>query len=42
MRGVANVICALALVGMGMAGLWFKVDYSGWVMFIGLLVALNT
>ena len=33
---LAGVILALA----GMVGLYFKVEYSGWVLAIGLLIAL--
>jgi hypothetical protein len=35
-------MCSLALVGMSLVGLWKGVDYSGWVLAVGLLVALNT
>lgn len=30
----------LALVAMGLVGLGFHVDYSGWVLLVGLLVLL--
>jgi hypothetical protein len=28
---------AMALVLLGMAGLYFRIEYSGWVLFVGLL-----
>lgn len=30
-------LLALMVIIAGMAGLYFKVEYSGWVLFIGLL-----
>lgn len=29
---------SLALIAMGMVGLGFSVEYSGWVLFAGLMV----
>jgi len=34
------VFAALAIAGM--VGLYFKVDYSGWVVFIGVVGAVAT
>jgi hypothetical protein len=33
-------IAAVVLVGMGMAGLHFGIEYSGWVLLVALLMAL--
>ena len=33
-------VAAVAFVLLGMCGLWQHVEYSGWVLFIGLLMAL--
>lgn len=32
---------ALGLVAIGMIGLYFKVEYSGWVLFFGLATAVT-
>lgn len=34
-------LASIGLVAMGMAGLYFKVEYSGWVLCVGLLAALT-
>jgi hypothetical protein len=31
----------VALVLAGMAGLYFKIEYSGWVLAVGLLAVFN-
>ena len=33
-------ITAIAFVDVSMVGLYFKVEYSGWVLLVGLLMAL--
>lgn len=33
-------IAAIAIIVLGMAGLYFKIEYSGWVLFVGCCVAL--
>ncbi|SEL13614.1 hypothetical protein SAMN05216359_105329 [Roseateles sp. YR242] len=40
MKQVVQAILAIALVALGMAGLYFKVEYSGWVLAGGLMVAI--
>ena len=30
----------VAVIGMGMAGLHYNIEYSGWVLFIGILMVL--
>lgn len=37
---MTNAISGVALVAIGVIGLYFKVDYSGWVVFVGCLVVL--
>ena len=39
MKACAQVIGAVVTIGMGMAGLHFGVEYSGWVLAVGLLWA---
>ena len=34
-------IAGALLVGMGLVGLYFSVGYSGWVVFVGLLVVVS-
>jgi hypothetical protein len=41
MRHIAKALLALSLVALGMAGLYFKIEYSGWVLAAGLAVALG-
>lgn len=36
MRYLAGITCIV----MGMCGLYFGIEYSGWVLFIGLFVIL--
>lgn len=35
-----KLVSGVALVCAGLAGLYFKVDYSGWVVFIGCAMAV--
>lgn len=37
---ISRSITSVVFVGMGLLGLYFKVDYSGWIVFIGVLIAL--
>lgn len=30
----------VALIAIGMAGLYFKVDYSGWIVFLGAVLVI--
>jgi hypothetical protein len=39
MSDTAKSILAGAMVLAGMAGLYFKIEYSGWVLFVGLVAA---
>ena len=39
MSNVPKAVVAVLLVAGGMAGLHLKVEYSGWVLFSGLVVA---
>ncbi len=41
MNPYVKPVAAVLLVAMGMAGLYFKVEYSGWVLAAGLLVLIN-
>lgn len=34
-------ISGTAIIVIGMVGLYFKVEYSGWVLFVGCLVVLS-
>lgn len=40
MKPLAQVIGAIAFCAMGMVGLSNGIEYSGWVLFIGLLWAV--
>lgn len=33
----AKLIAAVSITVIGMAGLYFKIEYSGWVLFVGLV-----
>lgn len=39
MKNASKAATACVLVVVGMAGLYFKVEYSGWVLAAGLLIA---
>jgi hypothetical protein len=41
MNQYAKPIAAVLIIAMGMVGLYFKVEYSGWVLTAGLLVLIN-
>ena len=41
MKHIAKAVVAVGLVVLGMAGLHFKIEYSGYVLFVGLMVALS-
>lgn len=34
-------VAAIAIIAMGMVGLHHGVEYSGWVLFAGILVAVG-
>jgi len=34
-------VMALGLVFLGVAGLYFKVEYSGWILFVGLICCVG-
>lgn len=36
-----NKLAAIAIIVTGMLGLHFDIEYSGWVLFIGCVVALS-
>lgn len=36
-REVAKFLCSAAMIAMGMTGLHLHIEYSGWVLFFGLL-----
>lgn len=42
MRVTVQAALSVALVLIGMVGLYFRVEYSGWVLFVGLLAALGS
>ena len=37
---LAMKFTGIFVIAMGMAGLYFNVQYSGWVLFVGLLAVL--
>jgi fatty acid desaturase len=37
-----KIFAYVALCAVGLAGIYFHVDYSGWVLLIGCLGVLNT
>lgn len=41
MKSIGRAILSLGLVAAGMIGLYFKIEYSGWVLGAGLMVALG-
>ena len=41
MKTVAKALAAVAIIGVALTGLYFKSEYSGWVLFIGAVVALG-
>ncbi len=41
MKNAAKAVTACTLVIAGLVGLYFKVEYSGWVIFVGALVAVS-
>jgi len=41
MKPIAQAIVAVSLTVVGMAGLYFKIEYSGWVLAIGLIGAFG-
>lgn len=41
MREITHACLAVALAAAGMAGLYFKIEYSGWAFAAGLLVAVR-
>lgn len=38
---VVKTFAGVVIIAMGMAGPHFDVEYSGWVLFVGCLVALS-
>ena len=38
----SRIALVILLIAAGMAGLYFNVEYSGWVLAVGLLGALDT
>lgn len=41
MTQIAKAIAAVSLAAIGVAGMYFKVEYSGWVLITGLMLAIN-
>jgi hypothetical protein len=39
MKALAKAFLSFGLVVAGLVGLFLKIEYSGWVVFIGLLLA---
>jgi len=39
-RDVIKAIFGTVLIIIGMTGIYFKVEYSGWIIFLGALVIL--
>jgi hypothetical protein len=40
MKRTTQLLAALAIIALGMLGLHNGVEYSGWVLFVGLIAAL--
>lgn len=40
MEQIAKAIVAVGFCAVGLAGIYFEVEYAGWVLFIGILCAL--
>ena len=40
MRAWAQAFLALGLVALALAGLYFKVEYAGWILFLAFLVLM--
>jgi hypothetical protein len=40
MTDIAKAIATVGLCATGLTGLYFHVDYAGFVLFLGILVAL--
>lgn len=40
MKYISQAVVAIALVAAGMFGLYHHIEYAGWVLFVGLLVAV--
>ena len=36
-KEIARYAAPVIVIAMGMVGLYFNIEYSGWVLFIGLL-----
>jgi len=36
-----KVFLAVAFVMLGIFGLYFKIDYTGWLVFIGIIIGLH-
>lgn len=41
MNFIAKAILAVVLTLIGLAGLYFKIEYSGWVLFAAVVASLN-
>lgn len=41
MKNTAKYLTGALLVIAGMIGIYFKVEYSGWVIFLGALICLG-
>jgi len=39
MKSITHAICAVITVALGMLGLYVHIEYSGWVLLVGLLWA---
>lgn len=42
MTNAAKILGSVAIIAMGIAGLHYGVEYSGWVLFIGCFCALGS
>lgn len=41
MSGMAKACIYLTLVAVGVLGLYFKIEYSGWILLVGLIGVID-
>lgn len=42
MKNIGSVILAIGMMSIGLIGIYYNIDYSGWAIFIAVLAAFNT
>lgn len=38
---IGRAIVAVGMTVAGLTGIYFKIEYAGWVLFVGMVVALD-